>query len=105
MNTLYEALVALFVTLTGVFYAHFLVSRNEQRKDFAELREKLLQVDQTAIREAQVRVLIHDAMQPMMSTLTEMKNSMDRVEQGLTKLELQRAYDKGVADSLAKGQT
>lgn len=100
-----ELLLLLGVTLAGVFYGHFLMSRKDQRKDFNELREKFIQLDQTAIREAQVRVLIHDALQPMSETLNAVKSSLDRVESGLSKLELQRAYDKGVADSLAKGQT
>lgn len=100
-----EYLVLLFITLAGVFYAHFLVNRQNNKKEIDDLKEKFVQLSNTAVRETEVKVLIQEAISPLFSTVNEIKSVVNRVETSLQTLELQRAYDKGVQDAISKGAT
>jgi len=100
-----DVILSLLGGLACVFYGHFLLTKKESRADFNTLTNKVVALENTAVKEAEVRILIHEVINPVLSTMNEIKGSIERVEKNMISIELQRAYDKGIADALAKGAT
>ena len=108
-NELITQVTALFAILTSTgFWGHFWATKRNNKKadekfreEFYELRDRVLYVEQTAVRESHVKKIVEDAMQTTNEGITQIIKRMDVLQEDITEIKINEAKREGAAEALA----
>jgi hypothetical protein len=100
-NVILQVLVFVFSGFSAALWGHYWITKRSKEKEFVELRDKVLKLEQTSVREHNVKELVENSISPIYKGITELKELLGTMQKDVTDIKLNEARREGAEAALA----
>lgn len=94
--------VAILSTFSAAVWGHYFITKRSDKKTFNDLRDKVLILEQTMVREHNVRELVEDSIKPIEKGIDKLLEQMAEMNKAMVEMQLDHARQQGKEEAKNK---
>jgi len=102
--TVADILMTIFGTGNAAFWGHYFMTKRNKQKLWDALRDRVLKLEQTSVKEHNVKELVEESIQPIERGIEDIKLLMVTMQGDITEMKLDQARREGAEEALEKAK-